>query len=54
MKSFEDTDVLCVAVLALALCLVLNLPATWTTLEWVYNSGLSVVHETAAYLRTLV
>ena len=53
MKSFEDTDVLCVAVFALAICLALNLPATWTAVEWVYASGLSIVHETVAYLRTL-
>lgn len=54
MKSFEDTDVLCVAVLSVALCLALNMPATWTALEWVYASGLSAVHGTAAFLRTLV
>ncbi|HLM55517.1 MAG TPA: hypothetical protein VK422_05270 [Pyrinomonadaceae bacterium] len=54
MKSFEDTDVLCVAVLSVGLCLALNIPATWTALEWVYTSGLSAVHETAAFLRTLV
>ena len=54
MKSFEDTDVLCVAVLSVALCVALNIPATWTALEWVYASGLSVFRETAAYLRTLI
>lgn len=54
MKSFEDTDVLCAAVLGVALCVALNIPATWTALEWVYAGGLSVFHETAAYLRTLV
>jgi hypothetical protein len=40
-------------VFALALGLVLNIPETWTALQWLYEGGLSVIHEAAAFLRAL-